>query len=147
MASKQIKKAAHWSREKWFIGLLVPAYVALFVQALSMDVLYPAQQSQPVMQSSTSAPALLLPTMVPSAQEQSPTALPQTARKKLDINTADAWMLTAIPGIGEALAERIITFRDARKGLMFLEELRMVSGVGEKLYQTLKAYVEVPPVP
>ena len=53
---------------------------------------------------------------------------------RIDLNTADATTLTAIPGIGPALAERILTYRTEHGPFLAIEELMAVSGIGEKVF-------------
>jgi competence protein ComEA len=48
----------------------------------------------------------------------------------LDLNAADARALAALPGIGPALAERIVADRAARGPFATPEDLRRVPGVG-----------------
>ncbi len=50
----------------------------------------------------------------------------------IPINEADAKTLTTIPGIGPALAERIVAFRDQRGGIHRPQELLAVKGIGKK---------------
>lgn len=49
----------------------------------------------------------------------------------VDINTADAQQLQTLKGIGPALAERIITYREEHGPFASVEELLLVSGIGE----------------
>jgi competence protein ComEA len=58
----------------------------------------------------------------------------------LDLNRASVEDLCLIPGIGESLASEIVTYRERRKGFRSLEELKNVKGIGEKKYQTFKAF-------
>lgn len=51
----------------------------------------------------------------------------------IDINTAGVAELGCIPGIGPALAERIIHFREEHGGFSCLADLRRVPGVGPQL--------------
>ncbi len=77
-------------------------------------------------------------------QEEAPIrSLPDT-EGKTDINAATAEDLQDAPGIGPALAQRILDERDARKGFHFLEELMDVSGIGEKRYEALSALFYCP---
>jgi competence protein ComEA len=48
--------------------------------------------------------------------------------------------LCLIPGIGESLAQEIITYRERRKGFRSVEELKKVRGIGEKKFQSFKTY-------
>lgn len=61
----------------------------------------------------------------------------------LDLNTATAGQLEALPGIGHVLALRIIDFRTKNGGFKSVEQLRRVSGIGPKRYAVLKELVFV----
>ncbi len=61
----------------------------------------------------------------------------------VNINTADAAQLQLLPRIGPALAERIITFREANGAFASVDELVAVKGVGERSIETLKPYLTV----
>lgn len=50
----------------------------------------------------------------------------------IDINTADRYQLTLLPGIGEVLADRILAYRDAHGRFPCVEELLNVEGIGTK---------------
>ena len=51
--------------------------------------------------------------------------------------------LTAIPGIGPRLAERIIRGRTERGGFKTLDEIKSINGVGDKLYNKILPYIEL----
>lgn len=50
---------------------------------------------------------------------------------KLNINTATAKELERLPGIGEALAERIVTYRAEHGPFKSVRDLQKVDGIGE----------------
>jgi len=58
----------------------------------------------------------------------------------LDLNRVSMEDLCLIPGIGESLAQEIITYRERRKGFRSVEELKKVRGIGEKKFQSFKTY-------
>jgi len=56
----------------------------------------------------------------------------------LDLNSASAAELDLLPGIGPALAQRIIEYREKHGGFRTLEELKKVSGIGPKKFEAIK---------
>lgn len=59
----------------------------------------------------------------------------------LDINTATAAELEELPGIGPALAQRIIAWREENGRFTCREDVLAVSGIGEATYETIKPYI------
>jgi len=59
----------------------------------------------------------------------------------IDLNRATAEDLAAIPGIGPALAQRIVEYRQAHGPFKTIEDLREVSGIGPQNLQKLKPYL------
>jgi competence ComEA-like helix-hairpin-helix protein len=55
---------------------------------------------------------------------------------KIDINTATEEELKTIPGIGPVMAARIIAARPFKSG----DDLKKVSGIGDKKYETIRPY-------
>lgn len=64
----------------------------------------------------------------------------------IDINNADFDELIKLKGIGDYLAEQIITYRDENGGFRNIEEIINVSGIGEKTFELICdcIYVENP---
>jgi len=50
--------------------------------------------------------------------------------QKININTAEAWLLEALPGIGSTLSQRIIEYRENESLFNSVEELTEVNGIG-----------------
>ena len=61
----------------------------------------------------------------------------------INLNTATAKELEGLPGIGPALAKRIIAFREKRHGFKRVEELLAISGISEKKWNAIRDKVEV----
>ena len=63
------------------------------------------------------------------------------AENKININTATFDDLMLLPGIGPALAERIISYRETNGPFTSKEELVNVNGIGNKTYAKLENYI------
>ena len=65
--------------------------------------------------------------------------------EKIDINLDSAVELQKLPGIGPAMAKRIIDYREANGPFERIEDLMEVKGIGEKRFLTLREMVTVKP--
>jgi competence protein ComEA len=65
------------------------------------------------------------------------------AGAKVNLNSAAAPELESLPRIGPAMAQRIIDYREANGRFTSVEELRNVTGIGEKTFDGLKDLVTV----
>jgi competence protein ComEA len=73
------------------------------------------------------------------------TSLPAAAAEAgvVNINTAGEAQLTLLPRVGPALAQRILDFRKENGKFEATEDLMLVRGVGEKVFETLEPYVSL----
>lgn len=60
----------------------------------------------------------------------------------VNINTASADELTILPGIGESTAEKIILFREEKKGFRKPEDLMKVKGIGKKKFEKIRNLIK-----
>lgn len=67
-------------------------------------------------------------------------ALPPEAAP-VDLNTADAELLETLPGIGPALARRILEYREAKGPFRHLYEIMNVEGIGSEVYEGLRGRI------
>ena len=63
--------------------------------------------------------------------------------KTLNINTAAAEELTALPGIGEELARRIVEYREEHGPYGNIEDIMKVSGIGEGKFKEIRERITV----
>ena len=63
----------------------------------------------------------------------------------VDLNTASVVELEALPGVGVAMATRIVEYRQKQGGFKKVEDLMNVRGIGEKSFLKLKPLVRVSP--
>jgi len=63
--------------------------------------------------------------------------------QKIDINRAEPWLLEALPGIGEVLAQRIADYRSENGPFRRIEDLLKVSGIGPATFEQIKDYITV----
>lgn len=74
----------------------------------------------------------------PVSPDRNDHAIPQQADLKIELNHVTATQLIALRGIGPAFSKRIITFRDALGGFLYVEQLKEVYGLPDSTYQQLK---------
>ena len=80
---------------------------------------------------------------VTSDNETPPTRESETdsSAARVAINTATLGQLTTLPGIGEALAQRILDYRKAHEPFEDMHEMTAVSGLGSGLLEKLEGLI------
>jgi competence protein ComEA len=63
--------------------------------------------------------------------------------QKIDINRAEAWLLQALPGIGEIRAQAIVDYRRQNGPFNNINELIKVKGIGVTTYEKIKSLITV----
>ena len=59
----------------------------------------------------------------------------------VNINTATLEQLDTLPGVGEATANKIITYREENGGFKSIEDLKNVKGIGDKKFEDMKSSI------
>ena len=62
---------------------------------------------------------------------------------KVDLNSATKAELMKLPGVGEKTADAIIEYRDDVGGVLSVDELISVKGIGEKKLEAMKPYITI----
>jgi len=78
------------------------------------------------------------------AKEDSPeVGTPTGGDGRININLASQTELTDLPGIGNVLASRIIDYRRQHGDFGAVEDIRNVSGIGDKRYEAIQDKITV----
>ena len=62
---------------------------------------------------------------------------------KVNINTADSTQLQTLNGVGPATAQKIIDYRQANGSFTSVEDIKNVSGIGDKTFEKLKDFITI----
>lgn len=63
--------------------------------------------------------------------------------QKVNINTAEAWLLDALPGIGKGRAQSIIDYRTQNGPFSSIEDITKVPGIGPATFDGIKDLITV----
>jgi competence ComEA-like helix-hairpin-helix protein len=67
----------------------------------------------------------------------------KTAPWVININTASAEEIAAVPGLGEKKSEAVVMFREKHGPFAKIEDIKKVDGIGDKLFERIMAYLVV----
>ncbi|MBR9976120.1 MAG: helix-hairpin-helix domain-containing protein [Bacteroidetes bacterium] len=76
-------------------------------------------------------------------EEKQPRSAAPLSTASIDINAADARVLDRLPGIGPAMAKRIVEYRDRSGPFGRAEDLLKVKGIGPKKFEQLRQFIIV----
>ena len=76
-----------------------------------------------------------------SGSLNSPTSIANQAGSQISLNRSTQSDLEELPGVGPALAGRMVDWRSANGGFKKKEDLLNISGIGDKLYAAIKDQV------
>ncbi len=114
--------------------------LALCLIGAAWDLAHPRPAAAPP---PDAVPATAWPAADAAAAPASPAPPASTAPAPapVDLNTADARALDALPGIGPVLAGRIVAQRAAHGPYRSADELLAVPGIGPRLLERLRPFV------
>lgn len=106
------------------------------------------QAPSPLPSSVASAPTSTspLPPSVPPAQpveSSQPPPPPQPPAEKININTANLEELDQITGVGSAIAQRIVDYRQNVSLFYYVEDLKNVDGIGDVNFEKMRDEITV----
>jgi len=81
----------------------------------------------------------------PSAAGPAPAFQESVAGALVDLNRAPVDVLETLPGIGPALAQAIVDYRESHEGFQSVEEITNVSRIGPITFQKIRGLVTVDP--
>lgn len=61
----------------------------------------------------------------------------------VNINLADASQLQLLPGVGPSTAQKILDYRAENGNFQTIEEIKNISGIGDKTFENLKDFIEI----
>ena len=117
-------KKLHVTKTEWLLLGLTAVFLCVLL-ALSW-------------QDRIAGPGITVETAVTASQDE---VVPE--RPLVDLNTAPAEELAELPGIGEALAARIVAYRAENGPFETPEDLIKVSGIGKKKLEDIRDRVTV----
>jgi comEA protein len=127
-----------------------PSQIAAAMPGIQQQPLLPRpdqQNAQPVATPQPTAAAQQEAiTPIPTARLSSsgePLRVAAPLRKLINVNTAGQGELELLPGIGPALAKRIIEHRTTKGAFKRVDDLDAVKGIGPKILERLRAQVTV----
>ena len=121
-------------------GLAVLALTAAFFLVCSTWYLARTSAPEPYRVSSVRQPTAeetAASREIPAEESHPDSAVPGEV---IDVNTADAYELQRLPGIGEKRAQDIIAYREEHGPFRTVDELTEVSGIGPVILEGLREY-------
>ncbi|WP_246027554.1 helix-hairpin-helix domain-containing protein [Lysinibacillus antri] len=79
---------------------------------------------------------------IPNGQVAVATNNQHATSSLIDINSADESQLTTLPGIGPSKAQAIISYREESGAFKSIEDLKKVTGIGDKTFERLREFIE-----
>ena len=72
-----------------------------------------------------------------------PSSSTSSSNGKININKATASELENIPSVGPSTAQKIITYREENGKFSSIDDIKNVSGIGDKTFENIKDYISI----
>ncbi len=125
------------------IHLIAGALFLIFAAFLLGRFVTPGNSAGHYSISTDGASRQTLPSPSPSVSPSPPQSPVPSRDLRININTATIDELCDLPGIGPVLAERIIAYRKEFGLFTSPDELKKVSGIGDKTLEAVREYISV----
>ena len=79
----------------------------------------------------------------PASTGPAPVGAPRGGDGRININTASRSELMDLPGVGEVISGRIIDYRNLHGAFASIEDLKKVSGIGNKRFEAIRDLITV----
>ncbi len=76
-------------------------------------------------------------------REYTPEKIESMDIEKVNINTADAEILTGLKGISDTVAQNVVDYREEHGDFKDIEEIKNVKGIGDKIFDSIKIMITV----
>ena len=86
----------------------------------------------------TDGQKILIPAKAEAVDFGNGVSVTTAADGKININYADSAALQEIPGVGPATADKIIAYRESNGRFQSIQDLKNVSGIGDKTFEKMK---------
>lgn len=118
-------------------------YNAFFIPDISIpSVIYVDAETNKSEPSESAGEELPKDSTSSDSSESNSSSSSSSANEKVNINTATAEELDEkLTGVGPAIAARIIEYRDSVGGFKSIDEIKNVSGIGEKIFEKIRASI------
>lgn len=113
--------------------------VTAHAERAAVNLAMPLHDGQQVVVPRNGAAPAASPVAPTAGSSASPSGAPA---QPISLSTATVEQLDTLDGIGPTLAARIVQYRDAHGGFKSVDELRQVSGIGDKRFAALRKAVQ-----
>lgn len=121
---------------------LIIGYNLFFVSDASMTTVVYADSSSSSQGKRVSGSEGYAPSRGTTSSQSTQSTASKSINGKININTATEQELSAgLPGVGDVMAKRIVEYRQKNGSFKTIEDIKKVSGIGEKTFEKLRGYI------